>query len=140
MITPAIREILMADAEIIAQVATYNGAPAVFTVDPAPADCGQPVIVINEVGGFVGLETRCRRGYTASADVRIYDDKGLSKARIRTIAQRVWELLHRAELELDGYEAVVTLCQPPVDAPDPDGYPGLSLSTSVTILEVEDDV
>lgn len=140
MLLEAIRDALLADSEITDDLATYDFGnssedPAIFTTDPIPEGCGHPAIVLTMVGG-ISWGTRAKEGAEADIDARVYDDKLESTQRIRDIAWRMWKVINRASLTIDGYEEIGVAAEPPIQAPDPDGFPGLRVTSRVRILEV----
>ncbi len=139
MILAAIYKSLMADDTITGLVAEYRGKPAIFTFDVAPKDCGFPLVMIDLMGGISGQGTGDERGLTQICVVRMYDNKHESSDRLETLAWAAWARLERGEddLESDDFEFVQAACEPPMVSPDPDGFPGLRLSVSLSLLRKE---
>ncbi len=140
MILDAIQTLLVNDTTLTDQLAVYDfgdgNKPAIFTVDPMPTDANHPAVIITTVGGTSDFGTRAKKGGETRADVRVYNDKGYSRSTLDSIAWRLWDLLERGTLDIDGYEEVGVSCSPPIIAPDPDGFPGYRLECTIRILEV----
>lgn len=140
MILNAVETMLAADTTLTSQLATYDfgdGAePAIFTVDPMPTDANHPAVIITQAGGTSDFGIRSDKGGEIRVDVRVYNDKGYSRSTLDSIAWRLWDLLERGTLDIDGYEEVGVSCSPPITAPDPDGFPGYRLECIVRILEI----
>jgi hypothetical protein len=138
MILEAIRDVLLADSTVTDSLATHDfgdgGSPAIFTVDPIPETADHPAIILTMAGG-IPWGTRAQKGTEIDVDARVYDDKLESSQRIRDIAWRMWEVINRANLSVEGYSEVGVYADPPVQAPDPDGFPGLRVTSTIRILE-----
>lgn len=121
-VTAAIYERLTEDATLVGLLATYGGAPAVFTADPAPGDATLPYIVSAGQVSDVAFDTKTTRGRDVQRDVRCYAEIGGSVATIEAIAERVRELLHRHALVVDGYETWIAQCSGPIQADEEAAY------------------
>lgn len=121
-LTAAIAARLQADATLAAMLASYNGLPAVFTVDPAPDDADLPYIVAAGEISQTPFDTKTTRGREVTRDVRCYAEASDSAALIEAIAERVRELFHRQRLAVSGYENWVISCNGPRVADETDAY------------------
>lgn len=134
MIAEAIGDVLAADSYLTSRLAAYNGNPAIITFDPPPADMAEPLVVIRGPRAGTRDGDRANKGVIADFDVACYADKGPSTKTLREIAWRIWLLLERANLSINGYEAVGVIAAPPRSAPDPDGFPGFIISISAQAI------
>jgi len=131
ILTSAIYDRLAGDATLTALLATYKGLPAIFTTDPAPGDTGLPYIVTAGEVTQVPSDTKTTRGRSLMRDVRCYAKADGSAVVIETIAERVYVLLHRQALSIDGYQWVISNCVGPIVADEKDFY-GRIISLSLT--------
>lgn len=129
-----LRTHLLADEDIAAALATYNDAPALFTIDPIPEQCEHPAAVLVLIGGLDEFGTGEQQGGVCNIDLRIYDDRLTSSARIRTLAWKIWGRLTRQDFESDTYDIQIVSASPPMAMSDPDGFPGLRLGLAVEYL------
>jgi len=131
ILTRAIYDKLAGDATLTAMLATYKGLPAIFTTDPAPGDTGLPYIVTAGEVTQVPSDTKTTRGRDLIRDVRCYAKADGSAVVIETIAERVYALLHRQKLPINGYQWVISNCAGPIVADEKDFY-GRIISLSLT--------
>ena len=141
MIAEGIRDLLVADAEVVAALSTYeftSAAPtaAVFTTDVIPEDAELPAVIINEFGG-PAFGTLAREGGDVLARVRVYSDKDRETSVLRTLAWRIRKVLNRSVLTpSDGaYLACRVIADVPALAPDVDGFPGYMIDVRAIVLE-----
>ena len=134
-ISSAFYALLSADANLVAMLATYRGAPAIFTVDPPPADAVLPYVVTAGEAVHRPFDTKTTRGREIWRDVRCYAAVGDSAVVVEAIADRVRTLLHRAPLSITGYDAVIAECIGPIVADEIDAY-GRILTARITMMEV----
>jgi uncharacterized protein YabE (DUF348 family) len=135
VVTSAVYDVLVDDAPLTALLSTYGGEPAVFTTEPAPGDATMPYIVTAGDVAQVPADTKTTRGRQVTRDVRCYTAAGGSAATVESIAERVRTLLHRQEIEIDGYGVVVAECSGPIAADEQDAY-GRIVTVRMTIEEV----
>lgn len=122
VLTGAVYDALAGDATLQGLLADYNGAAAVSTVDPAPGDMTRPYIVTAGQVSDAGWDTKTSRGRDLRRDLRCYDDRTGSAARVEAIAERVREMFHRQPLVVVGFGVVVAECFGPVKADEPEAY------------------
>lgn len=107
-LTQAIYNRMATDAQLTAQLATYRGAPAIFTADPVPAEAARPYVVSAGTVADVPFDTKTTQGRQITRDIRIVADATGSLAALEAMAERVRTLFHRAPLGgIDGMENVV---------------------------------
>lgn len=99
---------LAGDEQLTQLLATYDGQPAVFTDDPPPGDAALPYIVTAGHVADTPFDTKDRRGREVWRDIRCYTAHTGSAEPVEAIAGRVFELLHRQPLTVDGVPALVT--------------------------------
>ncbi len=135
MLTAAIEAVLAGDATLVALLGTYEGEPAIFTTDPAPGDAVLPYIVTAGEVVDTPADTKNSRGREVWRDVRCYAPATESAVTVEAIAERVRALLHRQELEIDGFVWVWALCTGPIAADEEDAY-GRIVTVQVRAEEV----
>jgi len=122
MLTTAIREVLTGDATLVGMVGTYEGEPAIFTVDPAPGDAVLPYIVTAGEVVDTPADTKTTLGRELWRDVRCYAPATGSAVTVEAMAERVRALLHRQTMEIDGFVWVWASCDGPIAADEEDAY------------------
>jgi len=147
---PAITAIyneIIATPEITALLNTYayttgsTPIPAVFTSAVIPQDLTGPYAILSVPASSSGGNSE-DRGHIAGlsmVDIVVYDEKARSSKSLRATAQLIWETIHRATMEVTGYEVWV-LATPPAQLSDPDGFPGYVVSCKATIRELDKGV
>jgi hypothetical protein len=130
-LTPAIYTALSSDATLVALLASYKSEPAIFTIDPAPGDATLPYIVTAGDVVSVPFDTKNCTGETVTRDIRCYADADGSVATIEEIARRVYDILHRQPLTIDGYEWIMSDCAGP-NVADERFYYGRFVTVTVT--------
>lgn len=111
---------LSSDATLIALLSTYEGAPAVFTNDPAPPDAELPYIVTAGEFAVAPFDTKTLYGREVYRDIRCYAKELGSAEQIEDIAERVRALFHRYELPVSGFSTMLCDVSGPTVAPDDD--------------------
>lgn len=121
-ITQGIYDALAADGTLTGLLNTYQGAPAIFTTDPAPGDAELPYIVTAGEIAQEAFDTKTTRGRTVTRDVRCYSAASGSAAVVEAIAERVRAILHRQALTIDGFMWVWSECSGPQVTDEQDSY------------------
>ena len=122
MFLEAIYDLLSADSTLAGKLSTYEGDPAIFTVDPAPGDANLPFIVISPIIDGAPFDTKTSRGRSVRIDVRCYAEATGSAADIEAISERVRSLLHREPLTIDGHAWLWSSCFGPISADEAEAY------------------
>lgn len=122
ILTKAIYDELAGDATLTGLLATYGGAPAIFTTDPAPGDAEMPYIVTAGEFSQEPFDTKQTRGRELRRDVRCYDDADGSAVTVEAIAERVRALLHRQVIVIPEFVWILGDCTGPVAADEEDAY------------------
>lgn len=139
MILKAYHDLIVGNSDLTSEIASYtvggDDVPAVFTIDPIPEDAPLPAVRITMVGGGIEGGTKANKGGTMVVDVAVFVDKTNSRAEAEDIAWKLWLLLERGEIDIDGYDSTAVIADLPVDISDPDGFPGYLVSTQVLFLE-----
>jgi len=138
MLTAAIYDKLTADATLTAMLTSYNGSPAVFTIDPVPGDAVRPYLVTAGEAVQTPFDTKTTRGRDVIRDVRCYADADGSAVVIEAIAERVRAVLHRQPLTIAGFDWILSDCSGPIVADERDVY-GRIISVSLKAQEDLDD-
>ncbi len=121
-LTEAIYARLSGDASLVSLLASYRGAPAIFTPDPVPDDAEMPYIASPGDVTASPYDTKTSRGRQVTRDVRCYEPAAGSVVVVEQIAERVRALLHRYRLEVDGFSVIVAVASGPTQADEPDAY------------------
>jgi hypothetical protein len=143
ILTAAIYNRLAGDPILSGLLSTYNGAPAVFTIDPAPGDAQLPYIVTAGEVSQAPWDTKLTRGRSLIRDVRCYAEADGSVIVIEAIAERVRVLLHRQPLVVGGHDWMISNVTGPIVADEPGAY-GRILSLNIinqqfgTFLDLDD--
>jgi hypothetical protein len=132
----AIHSKLSADATLTAMLSTYEGEPAIFTVDPAPEGAEMPFIVVSPIIDGAPFDTKTSRGRSVRVDVRCYAEATGSSSDIEAISERVRSVLHRVELTIDGHAWEWSSCFGPISADEADAY-GRIITVAVTATETD---
>ena len=133
-LTPAVYSRLAGDAELAALLATYKGAPAVFTSDPAPEDAALPYIVTAGQVGDTAFDTKTTRGRDVRRDVRCYAAATGSAVTVEAIAERVRVLFHRHKLAVSGMETWIAEASGPIEADGDEAY-GRIVTVRLAMIE-----
>jgi len=121
-VTQALYDRLAGDGILSGMLATYEGQPAVFTIDPAPGDASLPYIVSAGDAAHAAWDTKTGLGRRIWRDVRCYAAADGDAMLIEEIAERVRRLLHRRPLAVAGYAGIVAECSGPIKADEQDAY------------------
>lgn len=104
---------LAGDATLTAALATYLGAPAISTHIRVPEDMGLPYLWCPANVSRAPSDTKVERGFEVFKDWHcVAQDTGSSKT-IRLIAERVYDLFHRAPLAGVGSGMWLAQCSGP---------------------------
>jgi hypothetical protein len=134
-LTETFHDRMAGDPALAAMLATYEGAPAVFTADPVPGDALLPYIVSAGEVVDTPFDTKTTRGRTVWRDVRCYDNASGSAAVVELMAERVRALFHRQALSISDFAWIWGECSGPIVADELDAY-GRIVTVRITIEEV----
>lgn len=134
LVTQALYERLAGDATLVGLLSTYRGEPAIFTTDPAPGDAELPYIVSAGHVAVVPFDTKVDRGRQIWRDVRCYAAADGSAVTVEALAERVWALLHRQPLDVEGFGVFLAQCSGPIAADEPDAY-GRIVTVRIIMME-----
>jgi hypothetical protein len=134
-LTDPFYERMAGDPTLVAMLATYKGAPAVFTTDPVPGDALLPYIV--SAGEVVGtpFDTKTTRGRAVWRDVRCYDNANGTAVQVELMAERVRALFHRQAISITDFAWIWGECSGPIVADELEAY-GRVVTVKLTIEEV----
>lgn len=135
MITKAIYDALSEDETLTALLGTYKSEPAIFTTDPAPGDAVMPYIVTAGNIAAVAFDTKTTQGRTITRDIRCYAAASGSAVTVEAIAERVYTLLHRQALVIEGFVWLWAECSGPMAADEQDAY-GRIVTVTLTVEEI----
>jgi hypothetical protein len=122
ILTGAIYDVLANDATLAGLLATYNGQPAVFTIDPAPGDAVLPYVVTAGEVSQAPEEAKNCLGRELRRDVRCYAAADGSAVTVEAIAERVRTLLHRQAMVIPGFVWILGDCDGPIAADEVEAY------------------
>ena len=134
IVTQAIYTRLANSVALVDMLAEYNGAPAIFTTDPAPDDAVMPYIVAAGNVAAAPFDAKDCLGQTVTRDVRCYANANGSAAVVEEIAEKVRQLLHRQQLSITGYNWIMSDATGPISADERFVY-GRIITVSVTAQE-----
>jgi hypothetical protein len=134
-VTAALYERMAGDPTLTGLLASYEGEPAIFTVDPAPGDAELPYIVTAGEVTDAPADTKTTRGRELYRDVRCYAEADGSAVTVEAIAGRVRQLLHRQEILVSGFEWILGECTGPITADERDAY-GRIVTVRLVLEEV----
>jgi hypothetical protein len=134
VVKKALYDVIVADAGVTAQLATYNELPAVFTSRIIPENCKYPAVHITQVSS-APWGCRDKRGSEIMVDVDVYDDKDRSDKALNELAHDIWELLNRVTLAPSGYDPVLCEADAPLQLADDEGFPGYVIRCRIVVLE-----
>jgi len=130
--------LLAADTDFAGSIATFDfgsgDVPAIFTAEPPPETAEGIVCVVLQNGGRP-WGTRGKRGGEVSVTVKIWGDKGHSRAALRAAANYAWAALDRSEPTFTGFECCGVWADPPQTITDREGFPGYIVNLRVLVLE-----
>lgn len=122
MFLKSIHAKLSRDITLTEMLSTYEGEPAIFTVDPGPEGATLPYIIIGPILDQAPYDTKNSRGRSVRVDVRCYTDATGSAATIEAISERVRKVLHRSELTIDDHAWLWSSCFGPISADEAEAY------------------
>ena len=133
-LTQGIYDYLSTDLPLVAMLASYEGAPAIFTIDPVPGDAVLPYLVSSGDVADTSFDTKLDLGRRIWRDVRCYATADGDSIPVELIAERVRALLHRHRLVVAGYGTLVAECSGPVTRNEQDVY-GRIVSVKLIMME-----
>lgn len=92
---------LIEDPALAALVGTYQAEPSIFLDPSVPEDAQRPYVLVLEPLADLPWEGKLHRGREIRRDIWCVDDREHSWIKVKAIALRVRELLHRKPLSLD---------------------------------------
>jgi len=134
--TAAVYNRLRNDANLTTMLSTYNGRPAIFTVNPVPGDAELPYIVAAGHVADAPWDTKTSRGRDILRDIRCYTEATGSMTLVESMAERVRILFHRQKIPVEGYSNIMTICTGPMTGP----VDGLVYGLIVTVQFVFEEV
>jgi len=133
-LTQGMYDRLSADLVLVGMLASYDGAPAIFTIDPVPGDAVLPYVVSSGDVADTSFDTKLDLGRRIWRDVRCYTEADGDSIPVELIAERVRGLLHRHRLVVAGYGTLVAECSGPRAANEQDVY-GRIVSVKLIMME-----
>lgn len=121
-VTQAFYNKMVADATLVALLGTYEGQPAVFTIDPPPGVAVLPYIVSVGAAARAPFDTKNTLGCDIRRDIRCYAPSEGSAVTVDAIAERVYWLFHRQPLVVAGFIVWLVDCSGPLVADEREAY------------------
>lgn len=135
-ITAAVADRLKGDSVLAGLLSTYNGSPAVFTIEPVPGDAKLPYISTPPNIADVDADTKTTFGRDIRRDIRCFAPADGSATLVEQIAERVRWLFHRQKFFVSGYGLVQSTCAGPFLLPTDGTVYGLGLTVRLILQEV----
>jgi hypothetical protein len=138
VLSAAFYDVMANDVTLTGLISTYNGNPAIFTIDPAPGDVSTStnmkfIVTAGEVTQ-TPFDTKNSLGRNAIRDIRCYAPANGSAIEVEAIAERVRTLFHRQIIAIAGFNNIITNVTGPLAADEVDAY-GRILSVEITAME-----
>ena len=121
-ITAAFHDRLAGSAALVALLASYRGAPAIFTAGTAPEDATKPYIVVSGEVTQDAWDTKTTRGRQLWRDIRCYTAKDGSAVVVESLAELARALFHRHRLIIGGFEVIVAEVGGPIAVDEATAY------------------
>lgn len=136
-VTAAVQTKLAGDPTLIGMLASYQGAPAIFTAAPIPQDAPFPCVVT--AGNLADLadDTLDRLGRDIRRDVAVYFPWSGSSLAVEAAAERIRAVFHKQPLAVAGFHHVMTLASGPVTAPVEGDEVGRVVSLRILLQEAK---
>ena len=134
-----IRTALLTSGKIGGRLGPYDfgdgDEPACFTNDRYLYMARRPLIYIKQ-SPFSGSEgDRAARSFDAQVAIEIWGNRSASDVDLMGLAQEVWNICDRLNLNLTGWSTVDVDVQAPDRIDDPDGFPGYSVMCDINLLQ-----
>jgi hypothetical protein len=139
MIEAILAQILAGETELQPTLATYNGAPAIFT-SKVPDDAPRPALHLHcEV--VRPFDFRERIGFTMQVRIKVLGSaEQFNVTALRGLAWQVYLALNRRDLSVPlaaaGYEDHGCIAKPPVDGPENTPFPECAVVVQVVGLKM----
>lgn len=138
MLTRALEELISTDPYVAAHAGRWDfgggvARPAVFTTEPAPAACPNPVVIIIQTGGS-SYDTRGRLADTIVHTIKVWGDKSESDDALRALANRIRSIIHRCSLTVEGATRHYAISTPPGRVVDVDEFPGYIITITSILM------
>jgi len=107
--TEAVYKRMSQDSALVSMLPRYHGQPTIFTAEPVPPDAPLPLIITaGQVSDITDVpeHSKQRVGSRPVRDIRVFGDATGSMRQVECIADRVWELFHKYDLQVTGWETV----------------------------------
>lgn len=115
-------DVLVGDATLAGLLATYGGAPAIFTGATVPEDAVLPYLVSVAAVADEPADTKNSTGREIVRDIACYAPATGSATAVAAIAERVRGLFHRQTFAVPGYVTEIVDASGPVAADEDDAY------------------
>lgn len=134
----AIYERMANDATLTSLITTYEGGPAIFTVDPIPTDAEFPFVVANEDIAFPNFDTKTKQGFDLTRNVKVFTLANGSRKLLGQIADRLQFLFHKQEdlIQVDGFKVIIANMRGPRITPTDERVYGVELELRLVIQEL----
>lgn len=143
---PSLRDAAIGNADLIAELSTWRGEPAVFTRRPVPDDATYPLALINPPATLTDADGLISARPIVVHDIAVYGHKGApgepedQTRAVERAAFALRELFHRDRFSVqpDGYSVIDVRVTGPMAAPvDDDQTVGRMVSVTVRLRRVQ---
>lgn len=116
---PNLRDALIGDLDSVADVAQWNGEPAVFTRRPVPADAPYPHWLLNPPAALTDIDGLTSDRPYWVGDVICYGEQPDHLRAVDRMAHSARLLFHRNKFSVrpDGYSVISIVAAGPIPAP-----------------------
>ena len=121
----ALYTLLAANADLTGELASYGGAPAIFSGFPVPAGAPLPRLVIGSIVGGGNDDRIDAVGRELVKDIFLYfsaDETQASANPIDRIAEIARGTLHNVDIPVSGWNCCGSACGPVIVAPTDENF------------------
>lgn len=131
----AVYDRLAGDQELVAMLAKYAGAPAIFTQAFIPENAKMPYIWSYGNVSDQPEDTKTERGRDIFRDIQCFAAYRGDSSPLELIAKRVRKLFHRRAIAVDGATVIVASASGPVPAETDERAVGLIVHVRLRLEE-----
>lgn len=130
----AVRDWLMDDDVLTGMLASYAGAPAIFTGDYVPRDATPPYLIIT-TKAVLDVSTKTDVMVEQWIGVEVWSKGGYSVEEAERIADRVFTDFISPTLSVSGWEVLGSHPEPAEEIPSAEGWAGRLVQTKLVLLK-----
>jgi hypothetical protein len=114
-------------------IGKFAGLPKVFTQYQLPQGVTDPYVVINPSPSNVPNDTKLSVGLVIQKDIAAYTSANGDTSKVDEIIGRIWGMLHRQPLDVEGWENIIVNSSGPIVAPTDKTLYGRLVSVSMNL-------